>query len=250
MNANLAFRLQHGGYQEVSVGVFAADGVRLPEQTVCDVENGPILLDENVQVGPFCYLQGPIYAGPKARISEHASLKTSVSLGRATKVGGEVSASIIEPYSNKQHHGYLGHAYLGSWVNLGAGTSNSDLKNTYGQIRVEYADERVDTGMQFLGCIVGDYSKTAINTSIFTGKVVGACSMVYGTAATNVPSFANYARSFGQVTELPPEVVAATQRRVFQRRGLPQRPCDIQLLHDMYSLVQDQRDLPNQPPSL
>ena len=118
-------------------------------------------------------------------------------------------ASIVEPYTNKQHHGFLGHSYLGSWINLGAGTCNSDLKNTYGTVNMEYHGRKVATGMQFIGCIMGDYAKTAINTGIFTGKTVGTCSMLYGFVTTNVPSFVNYARSFGQVTELPVEVMVA-----------------------------------------
>ena len=127
---NLEHRRSESDYHEVTEGVFVAAGVSLPVQTVCDTSNGPILLDEGVQVGPFCYLQGPIHAASGARISAHSVLTGAVSVGHATKVGGEVENSIIEPYSNKQHFGFLGHAYVGSWVNLGAGTSNSNLKNT------------------------------------------------------------------------------------------------------------------------
>ena len=93
-----------------------------------------------------------------------------MALGHTTKIGGEIEASIVEPYTNKQHHGFLGHSYLGSWINLGAGTCNSDLKNTYGNVKMDYRGESVATGMQFVGCFMGDYAKTAINTGIFTGK--------------------------------------------------------------------------------
>ena len=170
-------------------------------------------------------------------------LKHAVAVGQTTKIGGEVEASIIEPYSNKQHHGFLGHSYLGSWVNLGAGTCNSDLKNTYGNVNVEYRGRKVATGMQFVGTIIGDYSKTAINTGIFTGKTIGVGSMVYGFVTTNVPSFVNYARLFSQVSEAPVEVLVATQRRMFERRSVTQRPCDIQLLHDMHTLTAHERQL-------
>ena len=148
---------------------------------------------------------------------------------------------MIEPYTNKKHYGFLGHSYLGSWINLGAGTCNSDLKNTYGLINMTYGDQKVSTGSQFVGCVIGDYSKTAINTSIFTGKTIGAGSMVYGVATTNVPSFVNYARSFGQLGELPPAVVATTQQRMFVRRAREQRPCDIQLIEDMFRLTAAER---------
>jgi glucose-1-phosphate thymidylyltransferase len=173
-----------------------------------------------------------------------------VSIGHTTKIGGEVEASVIEPYTNKQHHGFLGHSYLGSWINLGAGTCNSDLKNTYGMVNVEHQGERIATGMQFVGCVIGDYSKSAINTSIFTGKTIGVCSMLYGFVISNVASFVNYARLFGQVAELPPDVMVATQRRMFQRRNVEQRPCDIQLLHDMYELSHEERQMDAEPLSL
>jgi len=96
--------------------------------------------------------------------------------------------------------------------------------------------------MQFLGCVTGDYSKTAINTGIFTGKVIGVCSMMYGFVTGNVPSFVNYARLFGQVAPLPAEVMVATQQRMFARRNVTQRPCDIQLIHDMYRITQFERE--------
>ncbi len=132
---------------------------------------------------------------------------------------------------------------MGSWINLGAGTCNSDLKNTYGSINMDYDGAKVATNMQFLGCIVGDYTKTAINTGIFTGKVVGVCAMLYGFITTNVPSFVNYARLFGQVADLPPEVMIATQGRMFARRNVPQRECDRQLIRDMYQLTATERDV-------
>ena len=238
---HLALRIASGRYREVADGVFAADGARLGQYVVTDSSAGPIVLDEGASVGPMSLLTGPAYLGKNCRVIEHAAIKHGVALGHTTKIGGEVEASIIEPYSNKQHHGFLGHSYLGSWINLGAGTSNSDLKNTYGQVNMEYGDRKVSSGMQFVGAVIGDYAKTAINTSIFTGKVIGACSMVYGFVTTNVPSFVNYARLFGQVSEAPVEVLVSTQRRMFARRGVEQRPCDVQLLHDMHALTAQER---------
>jgi glucose-1-phosphate thymidylyltransferase len=240
LRENLEHRLRNG-LREVRDGVFVGEGVSFGEHLVTDSHGGPIVIDDQASLGPFCYLVGPVYIGPGARLNEHAALKDGVALGERAKVGGEVEASIIERFSNKQHHGFLGHSYIGSWVNLGAGTSNSDLKNTYGQVNMEYAGRKVATGMQFVGCFIGDYSKTAVNTSIFTGKTIGACSMVYGFVTTNVPSFTNYARSFSQVTESPVEVAISAQARMFARRGITQRPCDEQLLRDMYELTRAER---------
>jgi glucose-1-phosphate thymidylyltransferase len=96
--------------------------------------------------------------------------------------------------------------------------------------------------MQFLGCFIGDYSKTAINTSIFTGKWIGVCSALYGFVTGNVPSFTNYAKLFGQIATLPTSVMQSTQFRMFARRGVPQRACDIELLHALFDLTRQERE--------
>lgn len=247
IHENLESRLASGRYKEIRDGLFAAGKISLGENVVIDASGGPIVVEEGATIGPFCFLRGPAYLGRNVKVIEHSAIKDAVSLGHTTKIGGEVEATIIEPYSNKQHHGFLGHSYLGSWINLGAGTSNSDLKNTYGTVKMEYPNGRVATNMQFIGSIFGDYSKTAINTGIFTGKTIGVCSMLYGFVTTNVPSFVNYARLFGQVTELPPDVMISTQQRMFQRRHVEQTPADIQLIHDMYLLTQEERQLTGEP---
>jgi glucose-1-phosphate thymidylyltransferase len=250
LTPNLEHRIANGNYEQRADGVFVAADAKLADYVVADTRGGPIVLESGSSIGPYCYLSGPVHLGPGARVLEHAALKDAVAVGHTAKIGGEVEASIIEPYTNKQHHGFMGHSYLGSWINLGAGTCNSDLKNTYGQVNIEYRGHRVPTGMQFVGAIIGDYAKTAINTGIFTGKIIGACSMVYGFVTTNVPSFVNYARLFGQVTEAPVEVMVSTQQRMFARRGVEQRPCDIQLLHDMYQLTIHERRIAGEALSL
>ena len=137
---------------------------------------------------------------------------------------------------------------MGTWVNIGAGATNSDLKNTYGKVRFQHRGEAMDTALQFLGCIIGDYAKSAINTSIFTGKSIGVACMLYGYVGQNVPSFVNYARSFGQVTEVPDEGIIASQARMFKRRNVTQRPCDIQLLRDMHVITRHERQIANDEP--
>lgn len=240
-NENLEERLRRGTYTEIRDGVFVAEGVELGDYLAVDVKNGPIVIEAGAKVGPHAFLRGPLLLGPNSKILEHASIKDFTCLGNTAKAGGEVEATIIESYSNKQHHGFLGHSYVGSWVNLGAGTSNSDLKNTYGEVNLEFRGAKYSTGMQFLGCFLGDYVKSAINTSIFTGKIVGPGSMLYGFVTTNVSSFVNYARTFDQITEIPVEVLVATQARMFARRGVTQRPCDAQLLRSMHELTRHER---------
>lgn len=242
IQSNLQYRIESGHYEQRTDGVFVAKGAKLGEYVLTETDDGPIVIDEDASIGPYTLLRGPIYVGPRCRVLEHAAIKDAVSLGHTTKIGGEVEAAVVEPFTNKQHHGFLGHSYLGSWINLGAGTCNSDLKNTYGKVNMEYPAGKAATGMQFLGCVMGDYSKSAINTGIFTGKVIGVCSMMYGFVTSNVPSYVNYARLFGQLATLPPEVMIATQQRMFSRRKVEQRPCDMQLLHDMYRVTQHERD--------
>lgn len=241
MSDAMNWRLEHESFRERADGIFVRGEANVGQYAVVDSSAGPILLDDRVEVGPFCYLAGPVFAGEGTRVIEHAALKDGVALGHTVKIGGEVEASVIEPYTNKQHHGFLGHSYLGGWINLGAGTCNSDLKNTYGHINVQYGDKKVASNMQFLGCFIGDYSKTAINTSIFTGKVIGVCSMMYGFVTSNVPSYVNYARLFGQTSLLPAEVMINTQKRMFARRKVEQRECDKQLIRDMYDLSASER---------
>ncbi len=182
----------------------------------------------------------------------HAAIGSHTAAENNCKLGGEISCSIISAYSNKAHFGFLGHSYLGSWVNLGAGTTNSNLKNTYGEIHLEIGKERIATGMQFLGCLIGDYTKTAIGTNILTGKTIGACSMLYGTVAENVPSFVNYAKQFGKITTVSSSVAATIQARTFARRGITQTETDQALLNELYQLTQSDREhfsgeLPEEP---
>jgi len=247
---NLAQRIASGAYREVAPKVYTAENVSLASTAVLRTGDGPIVFEKDVEVADFAYLVGPVYVGARTRVIERASLKEHVCIGETCKIGGEVEASIIESFTNKQHHGFLGHSWVGSWVNLGAGTSNSDLKNTYGEVRLEYPHRRVDTGMQFLGCVIGDFAKSAINTSIFTGKIIGVSSMLYGFVGANVASFCNYARSFGQVTECPVDQALLIQKRMFARRGIRQTPEDAALLKDVFELTRSERLISDEPPSL
>jgi glucose-1-phosphate thymidylyltransferase len=247
---NLAARIRGGGYREVKPRVFAAEGVSVADTAVFRTGDGPVVLEQDVDVADFTYLVGPLYVAARSRVIERASLKEHVCVGQTCKIGGEVEASVIEGYTNKQHHGFIGHSWIGSWVNLGAGTSTSDLKNTYGEVRLEYPHRRVDTGMQFLGCVMGDYAKSAINTSIFTGKIVGVSSMLYGFVGSNVPSFCNYARSFGQITECPVEQALLIQKRMFARRGITQSPEDTAVLREVFEQTRSERLISDEPPAL
>lgn len=158
---------------------------------VIDAEDGPVFIGRNVRISPHVTIQGPCYIGDDSIIQPGASIREGTSIGRRCKIGGEVEESIVHAFSNKQHDGFLGHAYVAEWVNLGADTVNSDLKNTYGSVRVPVNGVDIDSGHAFVGLTIGDHSKTGIGQAFPTGAVVGFASNVAtaGLAPKFVPSF-------------------------------------------------------------
>jgi UDP-N-acetylglucosamine diphosphorylase/glucosamine-1-phosphate N-acetyltransferase len=157
---------------------------------VFDVTDGPIWLDDRVRVRAFTRLGGPAYIGRDSVLL--GGPFTAVSIGPVCKVHGEVEETVVLGYTNKAHDGFIGHAYLGRWVNLGALTTNSDLKNNYGTIRLWTPAGDVDTGEMKIGCFLGDHVKTGIGVMLNTGTVIGAGSNVFGAAQPPkaVPPFA------------------------------------------------------------
>lgn len=183
--ADLAATLAEGmqrvpdGVWRLGEGALAlGSDVRLEPGVVLDTRDGPIELANGVEVLAGARLAGPLYAGPGSRLLG-GSISTS-SAGPMSYLRGEIEESTVLGYTNKAHDGFLGHAYVGSWVNLGALTTNSDLKNNYGSIRVGPPDGTVDTGLTKLGCLIGDHVKTGIGVLLNTGTVIGAGSNVFG----------------------------------------------------------------------
>ncbi len=161
--------------------VFIARGAKVHPMVVIDAEHGPVYLDEGVEVHPFTRIEGPCYVGKKS-ILLGTKCREGNSIGPMCRVGGEVEESIIHGYSNKYHDGFLGHAYVGEWVNLGAMTTNSDLKNDYGSVEV-ILDGRtpIKTGSVKVGAAIGDHTKTSIGTLFNSGAYVGAMSLIMTT---------------------------------------------------------------------
>ncbi|MCK4572008.1 transferase, partial [candidate division WOR-3 bacterium] len=144
-----------------------------------DASNGPIYIDNHCVIRANTVIDGPAFIGEGCFI-KCGSLIDTVSIGKVSKLSGEIEASIFQGYSNKQHFGFLGHSFIGEWVNIGAGSTNSDLKNNYSPIRVNLSGKEYETGMQFLGLIMGDHCKTAINTSFNTGTIIGPFCNIFG----------------------------------------------------------------------
>jgi UDP-N-acetylglucosamine diphosphorylase/glucosamine-1-phosphate N-acetyltransferase len=161
---------------------------------VLDAENGPIAVHAGATVRPGAVLCGPCSVGPHSTVIDRALIKASTAVGPHCKVGGEVGASVFQGYSNKSHDGHLGDSWVGEWVNVGAGTTNSNLLNTYGEVtvRLDPHGPRQRTGMTFLGAVIGDHVKLAIGTRIMTGSVIGTGAMIATTTPppTTVKPFA------------------------------------------------------------
>jgi UDP-N-acetylglucosamine diphosphorylase / glucose-1-phosphate thymidylyltransferase / UDP-N-acetylgalactosamine diphosphorylase / glucosamine-1-phosphate N-acetyltransferase / galactosamine-1-phosphate N-acetyltransferase len=145
-----------------------------------DTSHGPIWIDDGATIRSFTRLAGPSYIGRRSVVL--GGTVAAVSIGPVCKVHGELAESVCLGYTNKQHDGHIGHAYLGRWVNLGAETTNSDLKNNYGAIRIWTPQGEMDTGEIKLGCLLGDHVKTGIGLLLNTGTVVGAGSNLFGAA--------------------------------------------------------------------
>lgn len=145
---------------------------------VFDLRQGPVVVEAGAEVRSGARIEGPCFIGPGARVLG-GFIRHSV-LGPRAVVRGEVSTSVFLGYANKAHDGFVGHSVLGHWVNLGAGTTTSNLKNTYGEVRLELPGTKLDTGRQFLGTLLGDHAKVAIGTMFTTGTVVGAGANVFG----------------------------------------------------------------------
>jgi UDP-N-acetylglucosamine diphosphorylase/glucosamine-1-phosphate N-acetyltransferase len=202
------------GNHAVSVG----RGVQIEPFVVLDARAGPIRIDDEARLGAFLQLAGPAYVGSASVL--FGGPISGVSLGPVCKVRGEIEETVILGFTNKAHDGFLGHAYLGHWVNLGALTTNSDLKNNYGPVRLHLPSGLVDTGLTKVGCFLGDHVKTGIGTMINTGTIVGAGSNLFGGAMppSYVPPF-----SWGTGSDLTTyrlDKFLAVAKTVMGRRGI------------------------------
>lgn len=201
--------------------VFLEKGAKA-EACILNTTGGPVYLGEDAEI-----MEGSIVRGPFA-LGEHSALKLGTkiygptTIGPQSKVGGEVSNSLIYGFSNKAHDGFLGNSVIGEWCNLGADTNNSNLKNNYGNVKLfNYAaNKAVDTGLQFCGLIMGDHSKSGINTMFNTGTVVGVAANIYGGGfpPTHIPGFSWGGSEGFETYKL--DKLFETATKVFERRGL------------------------------
>ena len=216
-------------------------GATVKPGVVLDAEEGPIYIGKNAKIFPNATIEGPACIGEGSMIKIGAKIYEDTSIGPVCKVGGEVEASIIHGYSSKQHDGFLGHAYLCKWVNLGADTNNSDLKNNYSSVRVHINGEEVDSGSTFVGLTMGDHSKSAINTMFNTGTVVGVSSNVFGAGfpPKYVPSFAWGGGETFTTYDMNRSLEVA--RRVMGRRKVVMSAAEESVFRKVFELTHEER---------
>jgi UDP-N-acetylglucosamine diphosphorylase/glucosamine-1-phosphate N-acetyltransferase len=220
-----------------------AGEVRVEGPVVVDVTKGPVYIGRDCEIEGYTKIEGPAYIGDGCTI-RGAYVRSKCYIGKVCRigVGSELEKTIISGYTNKQHLGFIGHSYVGEWVNIGAGTNVSDLKNTYGTVKVAVRGARVDTGLMKLGCFVGDYVKTSIGTQIYSGKKIGPFSHVHGFVYEDVPPFTIWAKSLGaEPVELALESAIETQKRMYERRGVPQTEADAELVRKLFELTAEER---------
>ncbi|MBK9943178.1 MAG: GlmU family protein [Kouleothrix sp.] len=219
--------------------VFLHPHARLDGPLVLDARDGPIVIDA-AQIEPFSFIQGPAAIGPGALIAS-ARIRAETTIGPICRIGGEVEASIVQGYSNKHHDGFLGHSYLGEWVNVGAMTTNSDLKNTYGTIRVALEGQgQVDSGILKLGCFLADHVKLGIGLHLNGGAVIGTGSNIFGVhfAPKTIPPFTWGGEVF---REYRIDGMIDVSRKVMDRRKVALGPAYEAMLREVFAMTRGSR---------
>jgi len=227
--------------------LYIAPEAEVHPQVVIDTKGGPVTIARGAVVLPHSRVEGPCYIGAETRITR-GNIHEGCSFGPAVRVGGEVEESIIHGYSNKYHDGFLGHAYVGEWVNLGALTTNSDLKNDYSTVEMYMQDAEgkwsyIDTGDTKVGSFIGDHTKTSIGTFLNTGSHVGVMTLLMGTGKVLpkfIPSFSWFVEGavtagygFGRLVE--------TAELAMGRRKRTLSEADRRLLKHVYELTRPER---------
>ncbi|MCP4684005.1 MAG: hypothetical protein GY867_01030 [bacterium] len=222
-------KLHRGAHMLNEDEIYFGAGVQVSPGTVIDASHGPVYVGDNTRIEPQVAIFGPCYIGPNSAVV--AGKIAGSSIGHTSRVGGEVEESIFQAYVNKYHAGFIGHSYVGAWVNFGAMTTNSDLKNNYSNIRVSQSGESLDTGSIKVGSFIGDHTKFGIGTLLNTGINIGVCCNIYGGGLVvdkEVASF-SWGNSSGYVAYRLDKALD-TARRTVERRDVTLSAVEEQVL--------------------
>lgn len=205
---------------------------------VLDADTGMIYIDDNATIEPFSYIKGPVYIGKNVLVKAGARIYGACSIGAGSKVTGEISGSIFHSNVNKQHDGFIGNSYACPFVNFGADTVTSNLKNNYSKVRVKFGAEQINTGMQFLGTVAGDHTKFGINTMLNTGTIAGIFANVAGGGFPDkkIDSF-SWNILGNQPVKYKIEEALATAKVVMSRRHIEMTKEYEELVREIYKTV-------------
>ena len=235
MPDNQLEKFHHSVITNNSKNIFISDVVEVGPGVVLDANDGPVVIDKYSKIDIGALIKGPVYIGQKSVINPGAKLRGNISIGPICKIGGELEDVVIQGYTNKQHDGYLGHSFLGEWINLGANTNNSDLKNNYSNIRMKISkDLEINTLRQFLGSCIGDYTRTGISTMLNSGTVIGLGANVFGSDFQD-----KYIESFqwGRKDKTDFQKFIETCTKMKERRNSKFSKIEIQLLKQIYNSI-------------
>ncbi len=233
--------LPSGVFEPGRENIRVSSDIVVGPHVVLDASRGPILLETGVKLRPFVHVEGPVYVGRGSTITSGSILKSGTTIGPVCRIGGEIECSIFQGYSNKAHVGFLGHSLVGEWVNLGAGTTNSDLKNNYHSIRIAIGETVYDTGMVKMGTLIGDHVKTGIGTLIDTGGVLATGCNVFGGGVQPkfIPPFTWGGNGRYEVYRL--EQFLETASEVMKRREVTMSESQRKVLETVFSLTENGR---------
>ena len=222
--------------------IFIEENVTI-KSAILNAERGPIYIGRNVIISEGSIIRGASSIGANSILNIGTRIVGDTTIGPYCKVGGEISNSIIFGYSSKAHDGFLGNSVIGEWCNLGADTNTSNLKNNYKNVRIwNYGEERfTDTGRQFCGLMMGDHSKSGINTMFNTGSVVGVSANIFGSGfpRTFIPSF-SWGGAQGFVTYEFNKALEVMPK-VFERRKKPFTEEDVEILKHIFERTKKYR---------
>lgn len=236
-------KLYDGVYLINKDQIFIGKDSQIKPCCVLDAENGPIYIGDHVTIASNTSIYGPVYIGSHSVVQPGSKLRGGTNIGEHCKIGGEIVNTIFHSYSNKQHDGFLGDSYIGSWVNMGANTVNSNLLNTYGNVRVKLGSDILNSGQMFLGMAMGDNTKTAINTTIMTGSIFGfACNIVTTAHPPKyLPSFTWYSSNGAIVYIL--EKALQVAKVAMKRRNKEMTQVEEKLFKLVFHLTEGERSI-------
>jgi UDP-N-acetylglucosamine diphosphorylase/glucosamine-1-phosphate N-acetyltransferase len=220
--------------------IFVHPNAQIESPVALDAREGPIVIGA-ARIEPFSLIQGPVAIHDGALISG-ARVRAGTTIGPVCRIGGEIEATVVQAYSNKHHDGFFGHSYLGEWVNIGAMTTTSDLKNTYGSIKVTVEGYgQVDSGRLKLGCFLADHVKLGIGVHLNGGSVVGTGANIFGVhfAPKTIPPFTWGGERF---REYQIDRMIAVARKVMSRRKVTLSDAQADLLRHTFHMTRSERD--------